>query len=148
VQPIERLYIFGTDIDTADDSNMTRLAVTKIIHATTELIASKGGKRIMVSENDIEINANYSAPGYGLPSKQTIDAIRMSAELEAMITDPVYEGKSMAGLIDLCQKNEFKQGSNVLYVHLGGAPAVNAYYKAVEDPKNLKRLARAARYQE
>ncbi len=135
-------------IDTADDVNMTFRAVTKIAQATAELIAKKGGKRVTVSENDIEINANYSKPGYGLPSQQTIDAIRLSAELEAMITDPVYEGKSMAGLIDLCQKNEFNKNSKILYVHLGGAPAVNAYYKAFEDSENLQKLARPARYQE
>ena len=56
----------------------------------------------------------------------------MAAEYEAMITDPVYEGKSMAGLIDLCQKRELTESSHVLYVHLGGTPAVNAYYRAFE----------------
>lgn len=134
-------------IDTADDAAMTRRAVAKIAHATAELIAAKGGKRITLSDNDIEINPDYSAPGYGLPSQQTIDGIRMAAELEAMITDPVYEGKSVTGLIDLCRKGEFNKGSRVLYVHLGGAPAVNAYYKAFEDSANLTALARAARYQ-
>lgn len=135
-------------IDTADDVEMTRRAVTKITHATIDLIAAKGGKRIVLADNDIEINASYSAPGYGLPSQQTIEAIRMAAELEAMITDPVYEGKSVAGLIDLCQKGEFKKGSKILYVHLGGAPAINAYYQAFEDTNNLTTLARPARYLE
>jgi 1-aminocyclopropane-1-carboxylate deaminase len=53
-----------------------------------------------------------------------------------MITDPVYEGKSMAGLIDLCKKNEFSKQSKILYVHLGGVPAVHAYYQAFTDPQN------------
>lgn len=133
-------------IDTADDATMTRQAVTKIANATIELLATKGRTGISITDTDIEINPNYSAPGYGLPSEQTIKAIRMAAELEAMITDPVYEGKSMAGLIDLCQKNEFQPNSKILYVHLGGAPAVDAYYQAFEDPKNIKTLARKARY--
>lgn len=120
-------------IDTANDESMTRTAVAKIAYATAELIASKRGKQLQLSDSDIEINPNYSAPGYGLPSQQTIDSIRLAASLEAMITDPVYEGKSIAGLIDLCQKGEFKTDSNVLYVHLGGVPAVNAYYKAFDD---------------
>lgn len=119
-------------IDTANNVEMTRRAVTKIAYNTIDLIASKGGKHITLSNNDIEINADYSAPSYGLPSKKTIDAIRMSAELEAMITDPVYEGKSMAGLIDLCQKGSLSKDSKLLYVHLGGAPAINAYYKAFD----------------
>ncbi len=123
-------------IDTANDENMTRTAVTKIAHTTTELIASKGGQRIKFSNDDIEINSNYSAPGYGLPSQQTIDAIRLASELEAMITDPVYEGKSIAGLIDLCKRGEFKKSSNILYVHLGGVPAINAYYKIFEPTRD------------
>jgi len=44
-----------------------------------------------------------------------------------MITDPVYEGKSMAGLIDLVSSGEIEKGSAVLYAHLGGQPALNAY---------------------
>jgi 1-aminocyclopropane-1-carboxylate deaminase len=119
-------------IDAANDVKMTHRAVSKIAYDTIQLIASKGGKNVVLSGSDIEINSDYSAPGYGLPSKQTIDAIRMVAELEGMITDPVYEGKSMAALIDLCQKGVIKKDSKVLYVHLGGAPAVNAYYKAFD----------------
>ena len=44
-----------------------------------------------------------------------------------MITDPVYEGKSMAGMIDLVASGEIEAGSNVLYAHLGGQPALNGY---------------------
>lgn len=47
--------------------------------------------------------------------------------LEDMITDPVYEGKSMQGMIDLIQKGFFAEGSKILYAHLGGAPAINGY---------------------
>ncbi|MES2102464.1 MAG: 1-aminocyclopropane-1-carboxylate deaminase [Pseudomonadota bacterium] len=135
-------------IDTADDAAMTRRAVTKIAHNTVELIRAKGGQATDVKDSDIEINADFSAPGYGLPSESTIAAIRKAAELEAMITDPVYEGKSMDGLIQLALSKDIPAGSNVLYVHLGGAPAVNAYYKAFEDKSNLTTLAKAARYDE
>jgi 1-aminocyclopropane-1-carboxylate deaminase len=103
---------------------------------------------VALADADIEINPDYSAPAYGLPSRQTMDGIRMAAELEAMITDPVYEGKSVAGLIDLCRTGGIRKDARVLYVHLGGAPAVNAYYKAFEDEANLTRLAREARYHE
>lgn len=124
-------------IDTADDVAMTHRAVTKIVQDTVDLIRTKSGRQIKISNNDIEINADYSAPAYGLPSNETIAAIRMAAELEAMITDPVYEGKSMAGLIDLCHKGSFKKNSKLLYVHLGGAPAINAYYRAFDNSSNL-----------
>ena len=53
--------------------------------------------------------------------------MRLAARLEGMITDPVYEGKSMAGLIDMVARGEISRGSNVLYAHLGGQPAINAY---------------------
>jgi len=55
------------------------------------------------------------------------EAIRFAARTEAMITDPVYEGKSMQGMIDLVKKGFFPEGSKVLYAHLGGAPALNGY---------------------
>jgi 1-aminocyclopropane-1-carboxylate deaminase len=53
--------------------------------------------------------------------------MRLAARLEATITDPVYEGKSMAGLIDLVNQRELERSSTVLYAHLGGQPAINAY---------------------
>ena len=53
--------------------------------------------------------------------------MRLAARLEAVITDPVYEGKSMAGLIDLVSRGEVDRSSNVLFAHLGGQPAINAY---------------------
>ena len=62
-----------------------------------------------------------------MPSEETNYAIRLAAKTEGMITDPVYEGKSMQGLIDLAKKNFFSEGSKILYAHLGGAPALNGY---------------------
>jgi 1-aminocyclopropane-1-carboxylate deaminase len=67
-------------------------------------------------------------PGvYGVPDETTLDAIRAAARLEGMLTDPVYEGKSMAGLIGMVRSGEIPAGSNVLYAHLGGQPALSAY---------------------
>jgi 1-aminocyclopropane-1-carboxylate deaminase len=64
---------------------------------------------------------------YGIPVESTLDAIRLTGRLEGMIIDPVYEGKSMAGLIDLIRNGEIGKDSTVLYAHLGGQPALNAY---------------------
>lgn len=69
----------------------------------------------------------YAYPGYGVPSEETKAAIRLCARLEDMITDPVYEGKSMQAMVDLVQKGFFPEGSRVLYTHLGGAPSINGY---------------------
>jgi 1-aminocyclopropane-1-carboxylate deaminase len=53
--------------------------------------------------------------------------MRLAARTEGMVTDPVYEGKSMAALIDLVSRREITPGATVLYAHLGGQPALNAY---------------------
>jgi 1-aminocyclopropane-1-carboxylate deaminase len=113
-------------IDTACNAEMTRRAVTKIANATAELI----GLNAPIRDQDIVIDPRFAGPDYGLPDDQTIAAIRTSARLEAMLTDPVYEGKSMAGLIAMARSGEIGKGANVLYVHLGGAPALNAYHNA------------------
>jgi 1-aminocyclopropane-1-carboxylate deaminase len=56
-----------------------------------------------------------------------MNAMRLAAQTEGMITDPVYEGKSMAALIDLITRGEIPKDSKVLYAHLGGQPALNGY---------------------
>lgn len=66
-------------------------------------------------------------PDASLPDAQTIDAIKTCGRLEGMLTDPVYEGKSMAGLIGMVESGEIAAGSTVLYAHLGGQPALSAY---------------------
>ena len=64
---------------------------------------------------------------YGIPDEQTLDAMRLAARTEGMITDPVYEGKSMAALVDLVNRREIAADATVLYAHLGGQPALNGY---------------------
>ncbi|HEY6431218.1 MAG TPA: 1-aminocyclopropane-1-carboxylate deaminase [Acetobacteraceae bacterium] len=113
-------------IDTAANVDMTRQAVSKIARATAELIEL----RTEIRDVDIVIDPRFAGPDYGLPDDATIDAIRLAARLEGMITDPVYEGKSMAGLIAMARSGEITPGSTVLYVHLGGGPALNAYHRA------------------
>jgi len=83
------------------------------------------GKEIVA--DDVVLIEDYAYPAYGVPSDATKEAIRLSARLEGMITDPVYEGKSMQGLIDLAQKGYFEKDAKILYAHLGGAPALNGY---------------------
>lgn len=113
-------------IDTAANESMTRAAVTKIARATAEMV----GLKRAIPDNAIDIDPRFAGPDYGLPDEATISAIRKAASLEAMLTDPVYEGKSMAGLIAMAGNGEIPSGSKVLYVHLGGAPALNAYHSA------------------
>jgi 1-aminocyclopropane-1-carboxylate deaminase len=110
-------------IDGSGTPDKTRAQVREIAERTAELV-ELGAE---ITEADIHINPDYAYPAYGVPSHETNEAIRLAARTEAMITDPVYEGKSMQGMIDLTRKGFFPRGSRVLYAHLGGAPALNGY---------------------
>jgi len=80
-----------------------------------------------LADEEIVLLDEWHAGIYGVPDGKTIEAIRLCARLEGMLTDPVYEGKSMAALVDLVQSGRIEPGSTVLYAHLGGQPALNAY---------------------
>jgi 1-aminocyclopropane-1-carboxylate deaminase len=110
-------------IDASGTVDQTRAQVTQIARQTADLIEL--GQTI--DDADIIINPDYAYPAYGVPSAETNAAIRLAARTEAMITDPVYEGKSMQGMIDLARKGFFRAGSRILFAHLGGSPALNGY---------------------
>ena len=80
-----------------------------------------------LTEADFILDERYHAGVYGIPDESTLEAMRLAARTEGMVTDPVYEGKSMAGLIDMVRRGEIEAGSRVLYAHLGGQPALNGY---------------------
>lgn len=80
-----------------------------------------------ITEDDVVLDTRFAYPEYGLPNEGTLEAIRLCGSLEGVLTDPVYEGKSMHGMIEMVRRGEFPEGSKVLYAHLGGAPALNAY---------------------
>ena len=110
-------------IDASATPEQTREQVLAIAQKTADLVELDGG----ISDRDITLIEDYAYPLYGVPSDETNDAIRLCGRLEGMMTDPVYEGKSMQGMIDLVRKGYFPKGSKVLYAHLGGVPAINAY---------------------
>jgi 1-aminocyclopropane-1-carboxylate deaminase len=107
-------------IDASCTPGQTRAQVLDIARNTSALVSGKD-----IASDDIVLLEDYAHPVYGVPSQQTLEAIRLCARLEG--TDPVYEGKSMQGLIDLVRKGFFPSGSKVLYAHLGGGPALNGY---------------------
>jgi len=110
-------------IDASGTPEQTRAQVLKIAQNTADKLEL--GQELTL--DDVVLNTDYAYPAYGVPSDETNDAIRLSARLEGMMTDPVYEGKSMQGMIDLVRKGHFAKGSNILYAHLGGVPAINGY---------------------
>jgi 1-aminocyclopropane-1-carboxylate deaminase len=110
-------------IDASGTIEQTRDQVLEIARNTAELV--KLGRPI--TDEDLVLNGDYAYPAYGVPSTETNAAIRLAARTEGMMTDPVYEGKSMQGMIDLVRKGYFPTGSKILYAHLGGVPAINGY---------------------
>jgi 1-aminocyclopropane-1-carboxylate deaminase len=101
----------------------TRDQVLRIAQRTGQLI----GLRRRLTLDDVELDERYHAGVYGIPDETTIRAMETAARTEGMVTDPVYEGKSMAATIDLVGRREIDPSSTVLYAHLGGQPALNGY---------------------
>ena len=113
-------------IDASKTMDKTVDQVTRIAVNT----AAKIGLGRPLRDDEITIVSGYEGPAYGVPDQQTIDAIHLVARTEGMLTDPVYEGKSMAGLIAMVRSGEIPAGSRVLYCHLGGQPVLPAYVGA------------------
>ena len=110
-------------IDASATVEQTRAQIARIARATADAI----GLDRPLADDEIVLLDEWHAGTYGIPDLRTIDAIRLCARLEGVLTDPVYEGKSMAALIDLVRSGRIAAGSRVLYAHLGGQPALNAY---------------------
>jgi 1-aminocyclopropane-1-carboxylate deaminase len=89
--------------------------------------ARKIGLNRSITETDIELDERFHAGIYGIPDETTIAAMKRAARTEGMVTDPVYEGKSMAALIHVVETREIDPSSTVLFAHLGGQPALNGY---------------------
>jgi 1-aminocyclopropane-1-carboxylate deaminase len=102
--------------------------IARIARNTAALI----GVERELGDDEILLDERYHAGIYGIPDDTTLDAMKLAARTEGMITDPVYEGKSMAGLIDLVSRGEIAADSTVLYAHLGGQPALNGYSALVD----------------
>ena len=97
--------------------------VFKLACATAEKLGCPG----VVKREQVVANCDYIGQGYGFPAPSTIEAIEMLARLEGILLDPVYSGKGMAGLIDLCRKGFFRRGQNIVFIHTGGAAGLFGY---------------------
>jgi 1-aminocyclopropane-1-carboxylate deaminase len=110
-------------IDASATLDRTVAQVRRIAERTAQKIDLGRSLR----DDEITVVPGYEGPAYGLPDRTTVDAIHVAARTEGMLTDPVYEGKSMAGLIGMVRSGDIPPGSRVLYCHLGGQPALPAY---------------------
>ena len=98
-------------------------AVLKLAQETLDYI----GTGVTMPAEAVVAFDDYVGPGYSLPTDGMVEAVKLLASTESILLDPVYSGKAMAGLIDLVRKDYFPKGSNVLFLHTGGSPALFAY---------------------
>ena len=116
-----RRKVIGIDASAKPDETWS--AIARIARRTAELV----GLGQEITDDDVILERKYAGQTYGIPTAETLDAIKVAARLEGMITDPVYEGKSMAGMIDLVTSGAIPRDAKVLYVHLGGQTVLSAY---------------------
>jgi 1-aminocyclopropane-1-carboxylate deaminase len=126
--------IAGFALEDRDDRTVIGIDASATIDRTIEQvtrIASDTAASIELGrplrDDEITVVTGYEGPAYGIPDEQTVEAIHLAARTEGMLTDPVYEGKSMAGLIGMVRSGEIPAGSRVMYCHLGGQPCLSAY---------------------
>jgi len=106
------------------ETNVYNLAVK-----TAELLGIPGS----IKRESVMASCDYVGGGYGVPTPGMVEAVTLVARLEGILLDPVYSGKGMAGLIDLCRKGHFKKGENIVFLHTGGAVALYGYMDAFGD---------------
>jgi D-cysteine desulfhydrase family pyridoxal phosphate-dependent enzyme len=94
-------------------------------------VAAMIGRPECVKESDVVVSDAVLAPGYGQMNDATISAMAMAARLEALMLDPVYTGKAMAGLVDLARSGAFQPGARVVFMHTGGLPALFGYERTL-----------------
>jgi len=98
-----------------------------LVHALAQETAAFLGLRDGAPREAVTCLGDWVGPGYSLPTREMVEAVRMLARLEGILLDPVYTGKAMAGLIGLVRQGRFTKGEHVLFLHTGGSPALYAY---------------------
>ena len=116
-----QIPITGINVSRPKDQQET------IVHDLTKLTAEKVGVSQAIPRDSINCFDDYVGPGYSRPTEGMIEAVKLLASTEAILLDPVYSGKTMAGCIDLVRKGYFEGCKNILFLHTGGSPALYAY---------------------
>lgn len=115
-------------------------AQEELVYQLVQDTALHVGINSKIPRESIECFDEYVGPGYSLPTDQMVEAVRLLAQTEGILLDPVYTGKAMAGLIDLVRHNHFKANENILFVHTGGSPALYAYMKEFVGDSRKKQI--------
>ena len=116
--------VVGIDIDA--EPERVRADIISLAKAAADLLETP------FNEADVEVVAGHAGPAYGVPHNATVEAIKFAGALEALVLDPVYSGKGLAGLISLVRAGRWQPDDDVVFVHTGGAPALSAYRGAMD----------------
>lgn len=119
--------ITGISVRAKKESQKEKLHI--LANETADLLGVRGG----IPREAVTVLDDYVGAGYSLPTEGMVEAVQLFARLEGILLDPVYTGKTAAGLIDLVRKDRFGRNDNVLFLHTGGAPALYAYQNVVLD---------------
>jgi D-cysteine desulfhydrase len=111
----------------------SKKAQEELVYKLARETANYAGIRGEVPRESVLCFDEYVGAGYSLPSREMVEAVKLVARTEAILLDPVYTGKAMAGLIGLVRKGYLKKGENVLFLHTGGSPALYAYLETFAD---------------
>jgi L-cysteate sulfo-lyase len=115
--------IVGIDIDA--EPVRVRSDVVALARHAADLLG------VDFDESTVEVVAGHAGPAYGVPHEATIEAIRLAGRTEALVLDPVYSGKGLAGLIAMIRQGRWRNDEDVIFLHTGGAPALFAYQSAL-----------------
>jgi D-cysteine desulfhydrase len=98
-----------------------------IVHREAQAICDLLGIGLQVPRESVLTFGEYWRPKYSIPNARMVEAVQLLARTEAILLDPVYTGKAMAGMIDLIRKGWFRPDENLLFLHTGGAPALHVF---------------------
>ncbi|MGI6702903.1 MAG: D-cysteine desulfhydrase [Clostridia bacterium] len=100
---------------------------TEAVYALCSKLSAKLGLKNAPTKEEVIVFDDYIGEGYSRPTKEMVEAVKLVARTEAILLDPVYTGKAMAGMMDLIKKGYFGHAKNILFLHTGGSPALYAY---------------------
>ena len=102
-----------------------------LVYKEAQAVADLLGLGLTIPREAVVSVGGFWQPKYSIPNEKMVEAVQLLARTEAILLDPVYTGKIMAGLIGLARQGFFKPGENVLFLHTGGLPSLHAYEAVV-----------------
>lgn len=120
-QSSNNIPIVGISVN--NEKSIQEKNVYKLVNKTSDYLNLKN----RIEKSSVKVFDDYIGPGYSLSTDGMIEAVKLLSQREGILLDPVYTGKTMAGLIDLIRQGYFKKGEKVLFMHTGGSPALFNY---------------------